>query len=99
MAQGFEPVDGRPGIFRKAHALWAIKAAEDGEGYVILRLRDEPAPGIEPRHATQVSVSVSVDDDQPQEEEEMMLVIPPEMRLEADPELQLAAVASRRRRR
>ena len=51
MAHGFAPIDGRPGLFRKGHALWNVRAAEDGNGYVIIRLRDEPAPGIEPRRA------------------------------------------------
>lgn len=61
MANGYEPVQGVPGLFRKAHTLWNIRAAEDGQGYVLIRLRDEPAPGIEPRSAT-VQVQVTVDD-------------------------------------
>ena len=75
MAQGFEPVAGASGIFRRAHALWAIRPAVDGQGCVIIRLRDEPAPGIEPRRAQQVTVQVSVDEPEPE--------LPPE------PELQM----------
>lgn len=84
LAQGFEPVYGHAGIYRKAHALWAIRQAEDGEGYVVLRLRDEPAPGIEPRTATTVTVSVDIEDEpepEPEPEAEVALV------LEEDPDL------------
>lgn len=51
MAKGFEPIGG--GLYRKAHTIWALKPAEDGEGYVLLRVRDEVAPGIEPRRTAQ----------------------------------------------
>lgn len=65
-AQGFEPVPEEPGLYRKAHAIWAIRTAEDGEGYVVVRLRDEPAPGIEPRTARRADMSVTVTLDTPE---------------------------------
>ena len=40
-----------PRVYKRAHALWCIKPHESGVGYVIVRYRDEPAPGIEPRRA------------------------------------------------
>lgn len=73
MSQGFEPVDGQPGLFRRGHALWNVRAAEDGNGYVIIRLRDEPAPGIEPRRAQHIEVQVHLDE----EEEPIALEGPP----------------------
>lgn len=51
MAQGYEPLEGYAFTYKRGHALWAIRPAEDGHGYVVLRVRDEPAPGIEPRVA------------------------------------------------
>lgn len=68
MAQGFEPVKGESGMWRRAHALWHIRTAEDGDGYVIVRVRDEPAPGIEPRRAA-VEVKVRIEDDEEPESE------------------------------
>jgi hypothetical protein len=88
MAQGFDPVPDQPGLYRKAHAIWAIKTAEDGNGYVIVRLRAEPAPGIEPRTArraggrTGQSVSVTVTVEPEPEPEEMLILAPlPELEL------------------
>lgn len=46
---GFEPVG--EGIVRRGHALWALKSAVDGDGYVLIRMRDEPAPGVMEREA------------------------------------------------
>lgn len=62
MAAGFEPVEGAPGHFRRAHAIWALRKATDGRGFVIVRLRDEPAPGIDPRRATTVVVEVHTEE-------------------------------------
>lgn len=41
MADGYEPT-ATPYLFKQAHALWAFKPAEDGDGYVLLRMHEEP---------------------------------------------------------
>lgn len=66
MAQGFEPVSDRPNVYKRAHMLWALRPSEQGSGYVLVRLQDEPAPGIEPRRARRagaVVVQVAVETD------------------------------------
>lgn len=57
---GFSPLTGHRDILRKGHALWAFRPAEDGEGHVLVRLRDEPAPGVDPRRAQLGAVPTSL---------------------------------------
>ena len=77
MAAGFEPVNNAPGHFRKAHAIWALRKAVDGEGFVLVRLRDEPAPGIDPRRAsTTVIVEVQTEDEAEEAETEEVMLVP-----------------------
>jgi hypothetical protein len=40
MSDGYEPT-ATPYLFKRAHALWAFKPAEDGDGYVLLRMHEE----------------------------------------------------------
>lgn len=46
MAQGFEPVAGHPDMYRKAHDIWDLRPAEDGEGYMLVRKQEELAPDL-----------------------------------------------------
>lgn len=57
LRRGFEPVQGHRNLLRKAHTLWTVKKAEDGEGYVLLRLRDEPSPTVLARMAKHANVN------------------------------------------
>jgi len=57
LRSGFELVDGRRDLLKRAHALWAIKKAEDGDGYVLLRLRDEPSPTVLEKMAKHAQVN------------------------------------------
>ena len=38
---GFEPIPEAEGLYRKAHNIWALQPAEQGEGYVLVRLHEE----------------------------------------------------------
>lgn len=51
MADGYEPTE-EPNRYRKAHAIWALCPAEEGEGYVLIRQREERAPDLLARGAS-----------------------------------------------
>lgn len=59
LAAGYEPTD-EPDMYRKAHAIWALRPAEDdGGGFVLVRLRDEPA--VDRRVTAAATITTSPD--------------------------------------
>jgi hypothetical protein len=44
--QGYEPIEDQPDHYRKGHAIWALRPAEDDSGFVLVRQRDERAPDL-----------------------------------------------------
>lgn len=43
LAQGFSPIANAPDLYKRAHDVWALRPAEEGPGFVLIRLCEEPS--------------------------------------------------------
>lgn len=52
---GYAPIEGQPNLYRKAHQVWTLNPADDGDGYVLVRQREERAVDLRPQVGDRVA--------------------------------------------